>query len=37
MLNDIINDNPELPIFEASTVATINYISEWVLTQVELK
>ena len=37
MLNNIINDNPELPIFEASTVATINYISEWVLTQVELK
>ena len=37
MLNNIINDNPELPIFEASTVATINYISEWILTQVELR
>ena len=36
-LNKIMNDNPELPPFEASTIATIEYIVEWSLTQIELK
>lgn len=36
-LNKIMNDNPDLPPFEASTIATIEYIVEWSLTQTELK
>lgn len=36
-LNKIMTDNPDLPPFEASTIATIEYIVEWNLSQVEIK